>query len=81
MLALVESGTLVFTGWKETDGEMRVDSGSDAEAIESVRTRHNRKKNINILFMVHEIFSSIINAPLFRGVYYLSGQYGEVNLS
>jgi hypothetical protein len=63
-LAPGESGTLVFTGWAETDGEMRDDSTrTDAAVIESAPTRHSIRTNTNFFFMVHEIFSRTINSP------------------
>jgi hypothetical protein len=55
---------VVFNGWAESDGELMVDfTGADAAGITSTPTRHRRRTNATILFIVHEIFSRIINAP------------------
>jgi hypothetical protein len=65
-LAPGESGTLVFTGWAETDGEMMVDSArADTAVIESAPTRHSIRTNTNFLFIVHQIFSRSLNSPSF----------------
>jgi hypothetical protein len=53
-----------FNGWADADGELMVDfTGADAAGITSAPTRHRIKTNATVLFMVHEIFSRIINAP------------------